>query len=227
VLQIFLLEVVVFDDMLVVFDNVLELVVFDEILEVVVLSVGFGSVVEMTFKLDKIDAALEFVDLDVVFELLDLDMLPLIFEDEVLLAEVDGFDDELAFDELSFKEDDLALEDEVVERKVWLEVDDLYEVIFDDEIVFEEDDTLVELDLIVWGNEPTWLVDDEERKLLDFGVEVELDTWEDRFELLAEDFEILDDVDSVVGGEVSRVGQRDWGYCPVSDVVIVTVFVTA
>jgi hypothetical protein len=60
-------------------------------------------------------------------------------------------------------------------------------------------------------------------------VELELMTLDDdELELLVEDLELLLDVDSVVGEEVDKVGQRVGGYCPVSDlVVIATVFVIA
>jgi hypothetical protein len=156
----------------------------------------------MAFEPDGFDAGLELVDLDVVLELLDLDMVLLVFEDAFVVGEVDGFVDKLAFDELALEKDEFALEEEVVECKLWLESVDPCEVIFEDEVVVEADDTLVELGLMI--------IDDGD------------------IALLVEDFELLVDVDSVVGEKVGKVGQRVGGYCPVSDlVVIATVFVIA
>jgi hypothetical protein len=179
VLQIFLLEDVVFGD-----------VVFDDVFELVVLGIGFELVVEMTFEVNDFDVDFALVDFDVVFELLDFDMVLLALEDEAFFEEVGVFDDEIAFDELTLEgdeagfdelaleDDETALEEDVVERRLWVEVDDLCTVIFDDEVVFEEDDALVELVLVAREDELFLSADGDERKLLDLEVGVELDARE-------------------------------------------------
>jgi hypothetical protein len=179
VLQIFLLEDVVFGD-----------VVFDDVFELVVLGIGFELVVEMTFEVNDFDVDFALVDFDVVFELLDFDMVLLALEDEAFFEEVGVFDDEIAFDELTLEgdeagfdelaleDDETALEEDVVERRLWVEVDDLCTVIFDDEVVFEEDDALVELVLAAREDELFLSADGDERKLLDLEVGVELDARE-------------------------------------------------
>jgi hypothetical protein len=230
VLQIFLLEDVVFED----------------VLELVVLGISFELVVEMTWEIDDFDVDLELVDFGVVVELLDFDMVLLAlevdaFDDELAFDELTLEGDEAAFDELALEDDKLALEEDVVERRLWVEVDDLRNVIFDDEVVFDEDEALMELDLTAREDELFLSANGDERKLLDFEVGVELDAREDRtleligdkgrlelkaaveddklelllllfdddVELLLEEAGILVNVESVVGEEICEVGQRD------------------
>jgi hypothetical protein len=196
VLHTFLLEDVVFDD-------ILELDVFDDILALVVLGIGFELVVEMTFRVDNFVVNFELVDFDDFFELLDFDVALSVLEDEVFFAEDDGFDDELALDELALEAELLLLVDGEERELPRVEV----------ELDVREDRTLE-------------LIGDTER--LELEVAVEEDKLElmflvdDAVELLLGEAEVLFDVDSVVGEETCKVGQRDGGYRPVSSVVTAT-----